>query len=623
MRMRGGTLALGLMAAIAALSSCQGRADDAPRAAAAAAASTSVRPRWPVNKTVSYTLELTTVSDTGQSPVAVQLTLVATPEVTFRASGTGYQGQVAMTGVRLLDHAKRDAAGSEQLARELAEPFGFELTSAGQLLAYFQAPTSSAYASGYRRQIAALFQAPPEGALAGAASVHPAKEWDATGLARVEYRATADAKNLTWKRLDYERVLLNQSRRDDSVDASKVKPQIVASSGTLLFDDQGLVELLRREQIRAALTGDKSITTAVDVSLRRSLVASKVAPAAPQLFVPAWRNAADVPISATPRVNWESVMIGGRTFREVMTQYEQWAKTPAGIEGVAAGERATFFRALIGLLKSQPETVSLARRAVDAGSPARSTLIDALGMASTPECSTLLVDLVFDPRAPKETKIRAATALIRAPEPNEAGLVGLERMIPNETFREHGLLGIGTYARLLQPQNRKLAERAVGVLQQELSTAKTARRRALVLLAVANSGASQLFEAALADQASKTPDVRHAAIQAIRLMDDARVEPRLSALLGAADESDVQAALQALGRREAKAQASVELVERLAGSHAAARVRREAVLALVKWRENWPRVEAVIKERNEKDPDKSVRQAAQAVPLNATAQAPI
>jgi len=602
---RGGTVSWGLMMAIAVLSSCQERPDDAPRAAAGGASSTSVRARWPVNKTVSYTLELTTVSDTGQSPVAVQLTLVATPEVTFRASGTGYQGQVAMKGVRLLDHAKRDAAGSEQLARELAEPFGFELSRSGQLLAYFQAPTSSAYASGYRRQIAALFQAPPEGVLA-------AKEWDATGLARVEYGATADGKNLTWKKLDYERVLLNQSRRDDGVDASKVKPQIAASSGTVSFDDQGLVELLRREQIRAALTADKSITTAVDVSLRRWLVAAEVAPAAPQLFVPGWRNAVDVPISAKPRVDWDSVMIGGRKFPEVMAQYEKWAKTPAGIEGVAAGERATFFRALIGLLKSQPETVSLARRAVDAGSPARSTLIDALGMASTPACSTLLVDLVFDPRSPKETKIRAATALIRAPEPNEAGLVGLERMLPNETFREHGLLGIGTYARLLQPQNRQLAERAVGVLQEELIAAKTARRRALVLLAVANSGASQLFEAALADQASKTPDVRHAAIQAIRLMDDARVEPRLSELLGAADESDVQAALQALGRREAKSQASVELVERLAVSHAAATVRREAVLALVKWRENWPRVEAVIKERNETDPDKRVREAAQA-----------
>jgi len=113
---RGGTVSWGLMMAIAVLSSCQERPDDAPRAAAGGASSTSVRARWPVNKTVSYTLELTTVSDTGQSPVAVQLTLVATPELTFRASGSGYQGQVAMTGVRLLDHAKRDAAGSEQLA---------------------------------------------------------------------------------------------------------------------------------------------------------------------------------------------------------------------------------------------------------------------------------------------------------------------------------------------------------------------------------------------------------------------------------------------------------------------------------------------------------------------------
>ena len=39
-------------------------------------------------------------------------------------------------------------------------------------------------------------------------------------------------------------------------------------------------------------------------------------------------------------------------------------------------------------------------------------------------------------------------------------------------------------------------------------------------------------------------------------------------------------------------------------------VRREAVLTLVKWRERWPVVEAVLKECAEKDTDKRVREAA-------------
>ncbi len=147
-------------------------------------------------------------------------------------------------------------------------------------------------------------------------------------------------------------------------------------------------------------------------------------------------------------------------------------------------------------------------------------------------------------------------------------------------------------------------------MSHELEAAKAPRVRALVLLAIANSGASKLYELALAQQSSNTPDVRHAAIQAIRLMEDVRVEPRLTELLAAADESDIQSTLQALGRRETTTQALVTRVQAVARTHPAPMVRREAVLTLVKWREKWPAVELVIKECAEKDTDRRVREAA-------------
>jgi hypothetical protein len=121
---------------------------------------------------------------------------------------------------------------------------------------------------------------------------------------------------------------------------------------------------------------------------------------------------------------------------------------------------------------------------------------------------------------------------------------------------------------------------------------------------------NQLYEQALAEQRSTVPDVRHSAIQAIRLMDEPRVEPRLTELLASSDVSDAQSALQALGRRETTTESLVTRVEELARFHAAPMVRREAVLVLVKWREKWPGTERVIKERAEKDDDKRVRQAA-------------
>ncbi len=543
------------------------------------------------------------MSDTGQSPVAVLLTLTAKLEVTFRAAPHGTQAEVTLRDVQLLDHAQRPAEGTASLLRELAKPFGFELTTAGQLAAYYEEIERSPYASGYRRQIASLFQFAPLGAT-------EAREWDPTGLARIQYGRSADGGQ-SWKKLSYERVLLAQSRQDDAIDASKVKPEVVSSEGTQRFDSQGLLELQRHEQLRAALTTDKSITTSVKVSLRRLGASAASAPPNPELFVMGRRTPVDEPIDSKRRVNFDEVMIGQHTPAEVLAQYAKWAKAPTGIDSVPAAERATFFRALVGLLRTKPETLDLVRKAIDSGSPARDPLVDALGAASTAECSLVLSDLVFAPKSSMPLKVRAATALIREPEPNEAALSTLERMLADETFREHGVLGLGTFARLFRQQgNEALANRATSRIQQELEGAQTAAAQAQVLLAIANSGATALYERAIAAQGSKASEVRHAAIQALRLMDDPRVEPRLVELLGAEDEGDVQSALQALGRRETSTETLVKRVEEIASTHAAAMVRREAVLVLIKWREKWPRVEPVLVRCAEKDADKRVREAA-------------
>jgi len=585
------------------VAACHGSA--APDSAGPAASASSNAPthvRWPLEQAIDYKLEIATANNVGQSPVAVLLTLSASLGVTFRAFEGGTRAELELRDIRLLDHAKRPAEGAGQLTRELAQAFGFELADTGQLAAYYEEPNSSSYASGYRRQIAALFQTPP---------LEPgeAREWDATGLARIQYGKSPDPKARTWKRVEYERVLLGQSRTDDALDSTRIKPEIVSSEGTVQCDAQGLAELHRQEDLRADLTGAKNISTSVSVSLVRSAAPSSAGPARPQLFVAERRSPVDAPINPKRRINFDEVMIGGRTFPDVLAQYVKWAQAPGGIDGVPVTERATFFRALVGLLK-KPETLILARRAVELNSAVRDTVVDALGMASTPDDSALLDELVFSAKSSKSLKVRAATALIRSPEPNEPGLAALERMISDETFQEHGLLGIGTYARLLREQNDPLADRAIARLRRELETAKSARVRALALLAIANSGANQLYELALAEQSSTTPDVRHSAIQAIRLMDDPRVEPRLVELLGSADVSNVQSALQALGRRETATESLVTRVQELARSHVAPTVRREAVLVLVKWREKWPSVEPVLKGIAEKDEDKRVREAA-------------
>lgn len=583
---------------------CQGSPrESAEHAPAASSAEQSAYVRWPLAQSDDYQLEIQTANNVGQSPVAVLLSLNASLRITFRAYEGGIRAEVALRDVRLLDHAKRPAEGAALLGAELARPFAFELDRTGRLAAYYEEPNSSAYASGYRRQVAALFQPPP-------LSPQEVKEWDATGLSRIRYGKSPDAGTYTWQRLSYERVLVGQSRKDDALDASQVKPQVVSSEGKVVSDGQGLVELRRQEELRADLTGAKNISTSVKVSLVRSAVVGPAGPSSSELFAAERRSVVDAPVAPKRRVNFDEVMVGGRTFPDVLAQYVKWAKAPGGIEGVAVEERSALFRALVGLLRTQPDTLTLARRAVAPSSLARDTVIDALGTASTPACAQLLEELTFSPQSSQAVKVRAATALIRAPEPNEVGLIAVERMIVDDTFQEHGLLGLGTYARLLREQSSELEGRATARLHQELSAAKSERVRALVLLAIANSGARGLYERALAEQQSAVPDVRQAAIQAIRLMEDPRVEPRLTELVSGADATDVQSALQALGRRETATESLVTRVQELARSHAAPLVRRESVLVLIRWRQKWPRVEATLKDCAQKDDDKRVREAA-------------
>jgi len=104
--------------------------------------------------------------------------------------------------------------------------------------------------------------------------------------------------------------------------------------------------------------------------------------------------------------------------------------------------------------------------------------------------------------------------------------------------------------------------------------------------------------------------VRHAAIQAIRLMPQPEVEETLRAVLDRKDRSDVVAALHSLGRRPKASRESVDRVETLARHDPSAEVRREAALVLGLWNQTWPELAAVLADLREHDPDARVREVA-------------
>lgn len=616
---RWGQLAFGggvLVASLSLAVGCKPSGPDAGAAPPSATASGSARhgaiSRWPAGEVVSYDVVLRTLTDNGQSPVPLLLTLTGRLEVSFALAGDALRGTVVLRNPALLDHAKRPLREAAQLVEELRRPFGVELRG-GELVAYYEPLDAAPQTVGYRRQLAAVLQLPP-----GGTAPTRTTEWDATGLAQIEYAPARGGAAVTWKKLAYEKIVLRLERHDDAMVADDLKPRVEAATGTTEVDGHGLVRLTRHERLTLPLGSGRAISTEVDLTFARVGQPGR-APAdgaSGALFEASRRVPVGTPVDPATAANWDAVMVGGRTFTQVVAKLDELAASP-GLERVPAKEREDLFRALVGLFRLRAETVALAKEMIAADSKLADLMVDALGMASTGTSIEALGALAFDDGLPRPRRLRAATVFVRAPRPNAAALDLCEKMLTEPTFREHGLLGLGTFTRLLRSGGEtELATRAAARLERELeatqgaTTPRAVADRVLVLLAVANSGEPRFFDQVVPDQDARDAKVRHAAIQAIRLMDDPRVEPRLLGLSSRTDEGDLAAALQALGRREVDMEATVKRVVELAKGSPEAMVRREAVLALVKWRERWPVVEATIKDRHDNDADRRVREAA-------------
>jgi hypothetical protein len=234
-------------------------------------------------------------------------------------------------------------------------------------------------------------------------------------------------------------------------------------------------------------------------------------------------------------------------------------------------------------------------------------------MASSRRALDGLGKLALDHSQPEALRVRAAGSLIRAHDPDTTALEIAAKMIDDPSLRENGLYGVGSFTRQLREHgNAPLASAGTKVLERQLRLAAPGDL-ATVLLAISNSGSAELFEAAVSYQKHKDATVRHAAIEAIRLMPQAAVESRLRDVLDRDDRGDVMAALHALGRRPKATRESVDRVETIAKQDPSGQVRREAALVLGLWSQMYPALIPVLTELREHDPDQHVRAVAKPI----------
>lgn len=587
----------------ATLVACNQRGDATTTAPARAALS------WDATRSHLFELELLTTSELTGAPAAATLLLKSGVELDWRSVANGQQARVVLLHPLLTDASGKPSDEAEPLARALAAPFAVEL-SHGLIKAYLE-PQDSPQVAGFRRQIAAVFQ----WAEHAPASTWKAVEWDATGLGKVEYRATSGAAS-TWDftKLGYDRVVFAEHHAAQALDTKQVAPKVEKSSGRLETDASGIVRVTREEQISVPLSASASLVTQVKLSLKRTGFA-------PAISARAWNDAlaalqrAEVG-SPPPRLDRkleDQARIGSHTFGEVTGALTQLESKPDGARPSVA-ESAPLFHALVGIFRQQPETIEAAVQQVRSRARISDTLLDALAMASTEPALQSLGRLAFDTTVPQATRLRAAGSMIRAQDPSPGAFELAVKMIDEPLLHEQGLYGVGSFVRQLREKgNTALAAAGSQVLLRKLKQASVSGDLSTVLLAISNSGSAELFQPVLSYQTHADAPVRHAALQAVRLMPQPEAEGRLREALSRTDRSDVVEALHALGRRPNATRESVDKVETLAKNDPSADVRREAALVLSLWSQLWPSLVPVLAALHENDPDQRVREVAKPV----------
>lgn len=563
------------------------------------------RPPWLSGSKNVYTFRITAGTSLGAIPSSGTVEMIGKVTAYVDApSGTTTRVRFVPSALELVRPKGAASDAVERIVGELAEPFGAELEQ-GMLSAYLEPEGSSLLAFGLRRQLVAVLQRaePSEEGL----REWPGEEWDASGRAQVFYtRDGADSNLLRWKKTGYALVLATRGAQS-ALGEQTWKPRIVESSGMVRVDEQGLASVERKEVLEAELTRGQALRSEYEVQLKRL---TGVEPS-PLPDVKLLRREVSAPPPAMPTDSLDQLRFAGRSWEEVLAKAPRDGEDPKGQVGFA--ERQAAFHALVGIFRSDAARVTEAKLLIRKGDEHSDTLLRTLAAASTPASTDALAALTSDTSWPIADRQRAAAALLRAENPPPALAKTLEGFLRVPELRQHGLLGLGTFARRWRLTNETAAsERAAKVLGAELRAAKTDKERETCLLAIANSGDAALFDQVLPYQKSEIEPVRVAAISAIRLMRDERVEPTLRALL--ADEQrpgDLTAILASLEQRKPVAEETVRVVEARTSAETSPAVRRQAVLALANWRTQYPRLVEVLAALAAADPDARVREAAQ------------
>ena len=576
--------------------------------------------RWQHESAHAYRLQLNSVLGLGAGRPLVSFELSGGVLLHVRrVNAATHEFVMSIPDARFSEASMGNDTDFRALAQELATPMGFTVES-GKLKTVSVDRGFSSFAASIARTVAAAFQIPLPSPKPGART-WKVEEVDTTGTYEAEY-SVASPLSLTKRKLAYQSLKLGQIQFGTL--KTNLSPEVVSADATLDFTPDGRLRACRFEEKTNLPMGQAAKVTS---STKLSLELRTPDPPARLDWKSALANArtldATAPYTGPMRADYEQLRIGDYTYdsalAEIRKQAEERAKAAspqATDEDKQAAqrelqERAGVFRAMAAILRAEPERIPDAVAEIRRKGRAARTLIDALAMANTNESTAALVKLVNDESLEEDWRGASARGLIRVQRTTPESVAALTSLLARPKLRVHALYGLGSVARRLEDEGRTQESQAVlQTLLRELRKKQPPTGTAQILRGISNAGLASALESVTPFLQDPSEEVRAAAVHALRMMKDPRVDALVvQALLTDPKKGVRRAAAESVALRE-PSDALITGLQNAVTADPDVKVRRQVLETLIAWLPQRPELRTSLEAVASRDERPSLKRTA-------------
>lgn len=599
---------------VAAAIGCNSKKVD-PSGVDATAPVTAVAPNllaeslWRDNQTYVYALELSSAAGLmGALPLAqyeMQGNLVVTAR---KASGNAVQLAIHLAEPKFRTEKSEAQPMYDALAKELATPYLITL-SGGGITEERLAKGTSSFAESILRYLGATLQLR---AATGHRGVE-ATERDGTGVYHASYDSNAEGSEFVRTKLSYDP--LPVEGKGLAAKGPTLSTKVKNSKATLKVSDGSLQSIELAESLGSPVSSNAAMSssTSMKAKLQRSSASVTMVP---------WGTLVRDSIVTQPgrmvakpgnASQFDDLRIGNYTFEKALAELTGSAKRNAARQAKDAqskGRPATVnpsvekkeltseeraFTAMTALLRRDAANVERAVQTINKKDVAAAQLMDALSSAGTPVAQQALCSIAENPKLDKTLRQRSAIALGRVIDAAPVTVGTFTRLLHVEGLETAACYGLGTASRRLRESGDfAAADAIVGTLLKELKESKSDDWKVVVLRGIANSGNGKAFEMVEPFLKEPSAQLREAAVEAIRLMQEPRVDTVLqNVLANETDDSVRVAALDACGMRP-MTPTLLQTVRSAGLTSKTTRTRRRAIQVLAAWAPENPEAKTAL-----------------------------